>query len=103
MDGCIDYARDFILPRLVPSIRISASKGAEDYKSKLQRIVQQTPEEILEYVLVDEAGPAHDRVFTMEVRLNSNVLGKGSGHSKREAEQQAARLALEYFEDEGKA
>ena len=62
-----------------------------------------TPEEILEYVLVGEDGPAHDRVFTMEVRLNSNVLGKGTGHSKREAEQYAARMALEYFEDEDKA
>lgn len=103
LDGGIECARSFILPRLLPSIRMSANKGAEDYKSKLQRIVQQTPEEILEYVLVDESGPAHDRVFTMEVRLNSNVLGKGAGHSKREAEQQAARLALEYFEDEGKA
>ena len=50
-----------------------------------------------------EDGPAHDRVFTMEVRLNSNVLGKGTGHSKREAEQYAARMALEYFEDEDKA
>ena len=80
-----------------------AKKGAEDYKSKLQRIVQQTPEEILEYVLVGEDGPAHDRVITMEVRLNSNVLGKGTGHSKREAEQYAARMALEYFEDEVKA
>ena len=72
-------------------------------EAKLQRIVQQTPEEILEYVLVGEDGPAHDRVFTMEVRLNSNVLGKGTGHSKREAEQYAARMALEYFEDEDKA
>lgn len=103
LDGGIEPAREFILPRLINSIKNSARKGAEDYKSKLQRIVQQTPEELLEYVLVDEEGPAHDRIFTMEVRLNSNVLGKGSGHSKREAEQYAARMALEYFEDEAKA
>ena len=103
LDGGIEHAREFILPRLTGAIRSCAKKGAEDYKSKLQRIVQQTPEEILEYVLVGEDGPAHDRVFTMEVRLNSNVLGKGTGHSKREAEQYAARMALEYFEDEDKA
>lgn len=103
LDGGIENARKFILPRLTDAIKSSARRGAEDYKSKLQRIVQQTPEEILEYVLIGEDGPAHDRVFTMEVRLNSNVLGKGSGHSKREAEQHAAHMALEYFEDDGKA
>ncbi len=103
LDGGIDKAREFILPRLIPLIQSSIKKGAEDYKSKLQRIVQQTPEEIMEYVLVDETGPAHDRMFVMQVRLNSNVLGTGRGHSKREAEQQAAKMALEYFEDDTKA
>lgn len=103
LDGGMECAREFILPRLIPSINKSAKKGAEDYKSKLQRIVQQTPEELLEYALVSEEGPAHDRVFVMEVKLNSNVLGKGIGRSKREAEQQAAKVALEYFGDDGKA
>ncbi len=103
LDGGMECAKTFILPRLIPSINKSAKKGAEDYKSKLQRIVQQTPEELLEYVLVSEEGPAHDRVFVMEVKLNSNVLGKGIGRSKREAEQQAAKVALEYFGDDGKA
>ncbi len=103
LDGGMECAKNFILPRLIPLINKSAKKGAEDYKSKLQRIVQQTPEELLEYALVSEEGPAHDRVFVMEVKLNSNVLGKGSGRSKREAEQQAAKVALEYFGDDGKA
>ena len=51
--------------------------------------------EILEYFVVDERGPHHDKRFTVEARLNSNVIGKGGGRSKKEAEQQAAREALE--------
>lgn len=72
-------------------------KGTEDYKSRLQRMAQETPEEILEYVTVNEEGPPHDKRFTVEARLNSNVLGVGIGRSKREAEQQAAKKALELF------
>ena len=69
----------------------------EDYKTALQQIVQQEQGEKLEYVLVGEEGPAHQRTFTMEARLNSNVIGRGRGSSKREAEQQAAKEALTLF------
>ena len=58
-------------------------------------IIQQNPEERLEYVLTGESGPDHNKHFTVEVHLNSNVIGKGGGRSKKEAEQQAAREALE--------
>ena len=57
--------------------------------------MQQNPEEHLEYVLVGEHGPDHNKHFVMEVHLNSNVIGRGGGRSKKEAEQQAAREALE--------
>ena len=67
----------------------------EDYKTALQEIVQQNPEEKLNYVLVGESGPDHNKHFVVEVHLNSNVIGKGGGRSKKEAEQQAAREALE--------
>lgn len=60
-----------------------------------QEIVQRNPEERLHYVLVGESGPDHDKHFLVEVRLNSNVIGKGGGKSKKEAEQQAAREAME--------
>lgn len=63
--------------------------------------MQQTPEELLEYEQIGEEGPPHlTRIFTFTVKLNSNVLGTGSGRSKREAEQAAAREALKYFTDE---
>ena len=66
-----------------------------DNEAMLQEIVQKNPEEKISYVLTGESGPDHDKHFTVEVHLNSNVVGKGGGRSKKEAEQQAAREALE--------
>ncbi|MGI6715737.1 MAG: ribonuclease III [Eubacteriales bacterium] len=97
LDGGIEKARDFLLPKVAEAAKISMKKGTEDYKSRLQRLAQETPEELLEYVLISEEGPPHDKRFTIEARLNSNVLGVGTGKSKREAEQQAAKKALELF------
>ena len=80
LDGGIEAARDFILPF------VCAEKvNQDDYKTQLQEIIQQNP------------GPDHNKSFTVEVHLNSNVLGAGTGHSKKAAEQQAAKQALELF------
>ena len=65
-----------------------------DYKTLLQEIIQKNPEEHIDYILVGESGPAHDRRFEVEVHLNSNVIGTGLGRSKKKAEQAAAREAL---------
>jgi len=67
----------------------------QDYKTLLQEIVQQNPQEMLSYVLVGESGPDHDKCFEVEVRLNSNVIGRGADKSKKGAEQLAAKEALE--------
>ena len=75
--------------------RPSKKKKLNDYKTALQEIIQKNPGEQLEYVLVGESGPDHNKHFVVEVHLNSNVIGKGGGRSKKEAEQQAAREALE--------
>ena len=66
-----------------------------DFKTILQEIVQKNPEEKVEYVLAGEEGPDHNKSFVVEVYLNSNVIGKGKGRSKKEAEQMAAKEALE--------
>lgn len=95
LDGGIEPARDFILRFVIPDIKSSKPKKFKDYKTALQEIVQKNPEEKLTYVLVKETGPDHDKHFVVEVHLNSNVIGKGGGRSKKEAEQQAAREALE--------
>ena len=61
----------------------------------MQEIIQQNREEKIQYILKDEYGPDHDKHFVVEVHLNSNVIGKGKGRSKKEAEQRAAKEALE--------
>lgn len=95
LDGGMEEARRFILRFVTPMVKANKPKTFRDYKTKLQEIIQQNPEESLEYVLIKESGPDHDKRFTVEVHLNSNVIGKGSGRSKKEAEQQAAREALD--------
>lgn len=93
--GDLEQARKFILRFIAPAAKNQSLKPFKDYKTTLQEIIQQNPEEQLEYVLIGESGPDHDKHFTVEVHLNSNVIGKGGGRSKKEAEQQAAREALE--------
>lgn len=93
--GRLEEAKRFILRFIVPAAKAQNVKPFKDYKTTLQEIIQQNPEEKLEYVVTGESGPDHDKHFTVEVHLNSNVIGKGGGRSKKEAEQQAAREALE--------
>jgi ribonuclease-3 len=95
IDGGIEPAAKHILNFVIPAIKNSKKKRVKDYKTTLQEIVQKNPGERLEYVLTGESGPDHNKHFTVEVHLNSNVIGKGGGRSKKEAEQQAAREALE--------
>jgi ribonuclease III len=93
--GSLEEAKKFILTYIAPAAKNLGNKKFKDYKTTLQEIIQQNPEEHLEYVLVGESGPDHNKHFVVEVHLNSNVIGKGGGRSKKDAEQQAAREALE--------
>lgn len=95
LDGGMENARKFVLSFVVKDIKNHKTKRFNDYKTRLQEIVQKNPEEKISYVLTGESGPDHDKHFTVEVHLNSNIVGKGGGRSKKEAEQQAAREALE--------
>ncbi|MGN0488876.1 MAG: ribonuclease III [Ruminococcus sp.] len=95
LDGGLDAARKHILRFVIPEVKNMRTKPFKDYKTTLQEIVQKNPGEILEYNMVSESGPDHDKHFVFEVYLNSNVIGKGGGRSKKEAEQNAAREALE--------
>ncbi|MCR5263514.1 MAG: ribonuclease III [Clostridiales bacterium] len=102
LDSGLDEVRAFLLPRLIPHIEAHAEKGRfRDYKTQLQQLIQQGGAgDILEYVTVGESGPMHMRVFDVEARLNSNVVGHGTARSKRAAEQQAAKEALQLFGEE---
>ncbi len=98
IDVGIDKVKEFLLPFISVKIKDIVETGSsKDFKTILQQIVQQEQGEILQYVTVGESGPSHLRVFEVEARLNSNVIGKGTGHSKREAEQMAAKEALTLF------
>ena len=94
IDGGMEAARAHILRFIEPEIKNHKPHSFKDYKTNLQEIVQKNPGELLEYVLVQESGPDHNKHFVVEVHLNSNVIGRGGGRSKKEAEQQAAREAL---------
>ncbi len=95
LDGGMEPAAKHILRFVVPEIKSHNNKPFKDYKTTLQEIVQKNPGERIEYRLASESGPDHDKHFVFEVLLNSNVIGKGGGRSKKEAEQNAAREALE--------
>ena len=90
---------DFLMPFIVKEIEIVRRKGSfnGDPKTLLQQFVQQAEGDFLEYAVVGESGPDHMKTFKVEARLNSNVIGRGEGRSKREAEQNAAREALALF------
>lgn len=95
LDGGLEAAKRHIM-RFMPDDIISEKKDSnDDYKSILQEIIQRNPEESVEYRLVGESGPDHDKKFTVRVMLNSNVIGEGTGKSKKIAEQTAAKEALE--------
>ena len=84
-----------MLPFVTEMLEHEDSLSFKDYKTILQEIIQQNPEEKLVYKLVEERGPDHDKRFVVDVMLNSNVIGKGEGRSKKNAEQMAAKEALE--------
>lgn len=93
--GSMEEAKKFVLRFIAPASKRLNKKPFKDYKTTLQEIIQQNPEEKLSYAIVGESGPDHDKHFKVEVHLNNNVIGRGGGRSKKEAEQQAAREALE--------
>lgn len=93
LDGGMEPAKLFILRFLARDIE-NHIVSFKDYKTTLQEIIQQNPDETLNYVLVGESGPDHDKRFEVEVHLNSNVIGRGVGRSKKQAEQEAAKEAL---------
>lgn len=98
LDGGDASAEKFVLSIISDTAKeISSSKKLIDPKSLLQEIVQETPGEKLEYVITGEEGPDHDKTFYCDVMVNSNVIGSGVGHSKKEAEKAAARKALKLF------
>ncbi len=95
LDGGLECARDFIMKFVPHNVTTKGAVSFNDYKTILQEIVQKNPEEKVDYFLIGESGPDHDKAFTVQVKLNTNVIGEGTGKSKKQAEQMAAKEALE--------
>ena len=94
LDGGFEPAKEFVLPFIIEALKHELEDELHDYKTALQEIIQKNPEEHVEYKIIEESGPDHDKRFTMAVMMNSNMIGKGTGKSKKQAEQLAAKEAL---------
>lgn len=94
LDGGMTPARRFIDTFVLSDVPVRKMHNI-DYKTALQELVQQKKNQTITYRLVGESGPDHDKWFAVEVLLNDRVVGRGEGSSKKRAEQEAARAALQ--------
>ena len=96
LDGGLEEAKKFILNNLAEPIENATKNiGQKDYKTVLQEVLQKNGNVDIEYVIIDEKGPDHEKVFTAEVKFNNKILATGEGKSKKQAEMEAAQKALE--------
>ena len=100
LDGGIEAASALIHRVLLDKEGEHAEELVQDYKTALQELVQRKSGQSLSYRMVGESGPDHNKTFVAEVLLNGQPVGAGSGHSKKEAEQAAARAALDKLGEE---
>lgn len=96
LDGGMEEAKKFIIENLKEEIKIASKNvGQKDYKTVLQEKLQIKGEVVIDYIIVGEKGPDHDKEFEAEVRCNSKSLARGKGRTKKQAEMQAAKQALD--------
>lgn len=94
LDGGIEAALGIVRKYILVEVPVTKLHNA-DHKTALQELVQQKKNQVLTYTLVGQSGPDHDKKFDVEVSLNGTVVGRGSGSSKKRAEQMAAASAIE--------
>ena len=95
LDSGMDEARRFIMEKLLRGAEIGEDHQYADYKTELQELVQRRSDRHFSYEMTGQSGPDHDQVFSLQVSINGERAGEGSGRTKKEAEQMAARRALE--------
>lgn len=93
LDKGFDYVYNFIDTHIIPLIINNSIDFDVDYKSLLQELIQ-TDKRTLDYVVIEETGPAHSKQFTVIAKIDEIIYGKGTAHSKKLAEQLAAKDAL---------
>lgn len=94
LDGGLEHDRDIIQRFLLDRME-QVNRASRDHKTYLQELVQRKSGQVLSYELIGESGPDHNKTFQMQVLLNGQPIGQGTGHSKKEAEQAAANAAIE--------
>ena len=99
LDGGMAAAEGFIRSFVLTNVPVKRMQNT-DYKTTLQELVQQKKNQVLTYVLTGESGPDHDKVFCVNVLLNDQCVGSGTGSSKKRAEQAAAQSALQALSSE---
>lgn len=95
LDQDLKAVEEFLSKVVFPKIKDGVFSYGMDFKTKLQEYLQQDGEVSISYELIDSFGPAHDRFFVVEVQAGGEVLGQGKGRTKKQAEQMAAKDALE--------
>ena len=94
LDGGFESAAQFIRTFILCDVPVKRLHNV-DYKTTLQELVQRKKDQVLSYTLTGESGPDHDKQFCVAVSLNGKTVGEGTGRSKKKAEQDAARVAIE--------
>lgn len=94
LDGGFESAAQFIRTFILCDVPVKRLHNV-DYKTTLQELVQRKKDQVLSYTLTGESGPDHDKQFCVAVSLNGKTVGEGIGRSKKKAEQDAARVAIE--------
>jgi len=96
LDGGLEPAEKFILENIQEQVEFASKNvGMKDYKTVLQEELQKNGEVVIKYNLIKEEGPDHEKVFTVEVECDGKILAQGIGRSKKKAEMEAAKLALQ--------
>ena len=95
LDSGMEQCRRFVHEMILKDAQIDDSHRTADYKTQLQELVQRKSDQHISYTMTGESGPDHNKSFSFSVAINGVVAGEGTGRSKKEAEQMAARQALE--------
>lgn len=99
LDKGYEKARDFVYRTLIPKLaEIVEYRLDIDNKTKIQELAQSEYKTTPTYEVIDEQGPDHDKTFTVVVKIDDKIIGKGTGSSKQKAEEKAAEVGIEYIE-----
>lgn len=97
LDGGMEPADKFVQEHILSGVAGDAQRRGTDYKTALQELIQQKSGKVVSYAMISESGPDHRKVFTAQVLVNNEPAGRGTGNTKKEAEQSAAKSALDTF------